>query len=349
VRIPNTDPRTANVPTAATDDPMAAAPGREPQLEDPADVARTEQREDRDDDDVDDEDRDRGLDEYLQPVALADRDDAGHPAEERVGREFERVAVEGAPDDRDDRHNDRRDRRVQQDRQQHPDGRRRQEVAEDRATGRDLERERRPREQQADQEDDVVAVPERRPEAPDPGQQHRDDQDGEQQPAREAREIGGVLADAERPDGLDVRGVESLAVGDDDLALRDADPDRIDGRGGRVAGPVGEGLVERRIRHDERGDELGRQHPLGRVEAAGHLAGELRPRLRDVGLAQLEQQRPLEHLTCLRPDLSPTGRVQRDEARPCVLGEVRDRHLEQRSPLLGGEVGAERGVNSVHP
>ena len=37
--------------------------------------------------------------------------------------------------------------------------------------------------------------------------------------------------------------------------------------------------------HEERGDELGGEHPLGLVEAAGHPAGEPRPRLRDLGVA----------------------------------------------------------------
>ena len=150
------------------------------------------------------------------------------PPRKVYGRELEGVAVEGATDDRDDGDDDRRHRCIEQDRQQHPDGRGRQEVAEDRAPGRDLERERRPGEQQADQEDDVVAVPERRAEAPDPGQQHRDDEDGQQQPAGEAREVRRVLADAELLDRLDVGGIEALAGGDDDLALG-----HVDARPGR--------------------------------------------------------------------------------------------------------------------
>ena len=328
---------------------MAAAADANHSSRTPADVARAEQREDRDDDHVDDEDRDRGLDEHLQPVALADRDDAGHAAQEGVRRELEGVAVEGAADDRDDCDDDRRHRRVEQDGQQHPDGRRRQEVAEDRAPGRDLERQRRPGEQQPDQEDDVVAVPERRSEAPDPGQQHRDDEDGQHQPAREAREVRSVHADAERADRLDVRSVEALAVGDDDLALGDADPDRVDGRRGRVARTVGEGLVERRVRHDEWGDQLRRKRPFDRVEATGHLAGQLRPRLRDVRLAQFEEQRSLEHLACLGADLGPAGGIKRDEGRLRGLGEIRDRDLEQRRPLLGREVRAERGIDPVDP
>ena len=73
---------------------------REPQLEDAAQVARRR---------VTRRPRRRGrsrrttasdgLDEDLQPVALADGDDAGHAAQEDVGRELERAAVHGAADD----------------------------------------------------------------------------------------------------------------------------------------------------------------------------------------------------------------------------------------------------------
>ena len=56
-------------------DPRTRRRGRrgEPQLEDAAQVAGAEQREDRHDQRVDDEDRDRRLDEHLEPVARAGR------------------------------------------------------------------------------------------------------------------------------------------------------------------------------------------------------------------------------------------------------------------------------------
>ena len=108
-----------------------------------------------------------------QPIAAADGHDAGHPAEEDVGRELERVAVDGAADDGDDRDDDGRDRGVEEDRQQDRDRRRRQEERQRRPAGRDLEGERRPDHQQPDQDQHVVAMPETRPETPDPGQQDR--------------------------------------------------------------------------------------------------------------------------------------------------------------------------------
>ena len=67
-----------------------------------------------------------------------------------------------------------------------------QEERQGRATGGDLEGEGRSDDQQADQDQDVVAVPERRPEPPDPGEQHHHHQDGEEQPAAEARDVGEV-------------------------------------------------------------------------------------------------------------------------------------------------------------
>ena len=130
-----------------------------------------------------------GLDEDLQPVAAPDRDDAGHPAEEDVGRELERGAVHGPADDRDEGDDERRERRVEQDREQHPDRGRRQEERQDRAAGRELERERRADHQQPDQDQDVVAVPERGPEPPDPGEQHPDDEHREQRTSRRSRDV----------------------------------------------------------------------------------------------------------------------------------------------------------------
>ena len=139
---------------------------------------------------VDDEHGDRGLDEDLQPVALADGDDAGHPAEEDVRRRTRAsapltappmtatsamtiVAIEASS-------------RIASSIPMAAVGRKNWQ---DRPAGGDLERERRADDQQPDQEQDVVAMPERRPEPPDPAEQHPDDEDGEQEPADEARDV----------------------------------------------------------------------------------------------------------------------------------------------------------------
>ena len=158
----------------------------EPELEHATQVARAEQREHGHDRGVHDEDRDRRLDEHLEPVAAADRDDPGEAAEEDVRRELERAAVHRAGDDRDDGHDDRRERRVEQDREDHPDRRGRQEVRQDRAAGGELERDRGAGDEQPDQHEHVVAVPEPRPEAPQPAEQDPDEQDAEDRPAAEA-------------------------------------------------------------------------------------------------------------------------------------------------------------------
>ena len=70
--------------------PHGGHSGPEPQLQNAPQVARTQQREDRDDHGVDDEGRHRRLYEDLQSIALADRQDAGHPTQEDVGRQLQR-------------------------------------------------------------------------------------------------------------------------------------------------------------------------------------------------------------------------------------------------------------------
>ena len=94
-----------------------------------------------------------------------------------------------------DRDDDRRDRGIEQDRQEHPDRSGRDEELEDGSAGGDLEGQRGADEEHPDEHQDVVAVPEARPESPHPGEQHPDDQHGEQEPAAEARDVDDVLAE----------------------------------------------------------------------------------------------------------------------------------------------------------
>ena len=84
------------MPTAATAEPAADAAEANHSSRTPRRSRSPSSENDRHDERVDDEDRERRLDEDLQPVAAADGDDAGQPAEERVGRELERGAVHGA-------------------------------------------------------------------------------------------------------------------------------------------------------------------------------------------------------------------------------------------------------------
>ena len=251
VRIPNTEPSTANVPTAATDEPAADAAEANHSSRTPADVARAEQREDRHDQRVDDEHGDRRLDEDLQPIALADGDDAGQPAEEDVGRELERRAVRRAPPTiATMAHDDRRDGGVEQDRQQHRRWPRSAGSTAAQPAGGHLERERRADEQQADEHQHVVAVPERRPEPPDPGQQHPDRSGPRAGTSRPKLATSSGASSPSPSASIDSRSaaVSGVAVADDDLALEDLDADRLDVRGRAVARLVGQRLAERRVR-----------------------------------------------------------------------------------------------------
>ena len=84
-----------------------------------------------------------------------------------------------------------------------------------------------PATQQADQHQHVVAVPEGRPEAPDPGQQHPDDERpraGTSPRARRSRPRRRRAPSC--VDRLEVRGVDAVAAADDDLALEDRHDDR---------------------------------------------------------------------------------------------------------------------------
>ena len=278
------------MPTAATPEPAADAAEANHSSRMPRRSRAPSKREDGHHQRIHHEDGDRRLDEDLEPIAAPDGDDAGHPAEEDVGREFERVAVDGPADDGDHRDDDGRDRGVEEDREQDRDRRRRQEERQRRAPGRDLEGERRPDHQQTDQDQDVVAMPEPRPEAPDPRQEDPDRQDREQQPAAEAGHIGEWLTEIEGIDLLDVGRGQLRPVADDDLALADRDQDRLHLIGGLGLGRVRQFGAERGVRDDQRVDELGREHPLRFVEAAGHQPGQLscaarRPRSRAAACA----------------------------------------------------------------
>ena len=117
---------------------------------------------------------------------------------------------------------------------------------------------------------------------------------------------GPGLAETERLDLLDVLGRQLLAAPDDDLARQDLDPDRQDGLGPTVALLLGQLCAERRVRHDERADELRGERPFGVVEVARHQAGETGPRLGDLGVAQLGAQQRVEDARGLGPEDRPS-------------------------------------------
>ena len=232
--IPNRLPSTANVPTAATADPAADAIDAPTSCEQPVDVVESEQGERRDDEDVGDRDDEARLDEDLEPVAAADRDDAGQPADEDVRRELELAAglVHRPAEQRDHDRDDRRDAGVEQDREQDADG-----------GGRNDER--RPGRS-------AVALSSsacRRPAAPisssalfrcQSSRRNRqiqaepqaDHEDRQEQPAAEAGDVGPGVAEPVLVDDLELLLGDLVAAPDDRLVQRDVDGLRLDLRGG---------------------------------------------------------------------------------------------------------------------
>ena len=89
VVMPNTLPRTANEPSATTAAPPAARASAPTSWTTPVRSRSPSKREHVTTHDVDDGHRDGRLDEVAQPLAAADDDDAGEPAEEDVGRELD--------------------------------------------------------------------------------------------------------------------------------------------------------------------------------------------------------------------------------------------------------------------
>ena len=322
---------------------------RERELQDATQVACAEQREDGDDERVDDEHGYRGLEEDLQPVALSNADGPGHPAQEDVGRVLERCAVDRPTDEGDERHHDRRYRGINKHRQEHRDGRRGQEERQGWPTGRDLERQGCADDQQTDQDQDVVAMPQLRAEAPDPAEEHDDHEDGEQQPTGEAGKVGHLFAQSERIDLFDLGGIEPRALADQHFTLEDLHADIVDRLRGTVPGLGGQLRAERRVGDKERTDQLARQHSLRLVEPAGHPAGESGPGFGDLGIAQLSAQRGVEHPRRLRSDRGPASCIEADQRGLRAVRQVRDGRLEQRRTPVGGEVRGKRRVDPDDP
>ena len=242
---------------------------------------------------------------------------------------------------------------VEQDREEHADRGRRQEERQDRAARGDLHRQRRADEQQADEQQHVVAVPERRPEPPHPGQQH----------ARRAGPTAGTsqrswrrpAPSSPRPSASIISmvgGVERL-----DRSGRSTWPWAMRTRTGSTAAAGGPRSVSvssslnDELGTTQRADELGGEHPLGLVEVAGHPAdqtacGPRRPPCRGARSAASRRgpARP-------RPGRRPARRVEGDERRlRASSGRFGDGRLEERLPVLGGRAARSKArVDAVDP
>src|SRR5207249_5706483 len=107
------------------------------------------------------------------------------------------------------------------------------EVGQARTAGGQLQGERPEDEDEPDEEQDVVAMPEGGPEPPDPGQKNRDEEGAEQEETAEPGDVERGLVQPEPLDLLHVEGRDPVAVVDDDLALLDLLGDGCDALGGR--------------------------------------------------------------------------------------------------------------------
>ena len=307
------------------------------ELEEAARVVEAEQRERRDDEDVRDGDREPRPDEDLEPVAAADRDDAGEPADEDVRRELELVAglVHRPAEQGDDDRDQRRHAGVEEDRDEHAGGGRGHDERQAGPAGRGLEQQRRPDDDQPDQQQRVVAVPELAPEPPDPGEAERHDEDRKEQPAAEPGHVGAGVAEAVLVDDLELLRGDLVAAPDDRLVERDLDRLRLD-RGRRAfLGGIRQLRAEERVRDDQRVDDRRRQRPLG-VGDRGHLAREAGPGVLDLRLAQLGPLRGVEDARSLGADGGPFLGSQADERQANVVRDALEGRLEERDPLLVG-------------
>ena len=217
-----------------------------------------------------------------------------------------------------------------------------------RPAGRDLERDRGADEQQPDQDQDVVAVPELRTEPPDPAEQHDHDQRGEQEPAGEARHVGRLLAQPERIDLLDLRVVDPRALTDDHLALEDLDADVLDGLGGAIARQrvVFSGL------NDEFGTTSGLISSAASIRSDSSSPPAMRPESWFRASATAVSRSSVRSVASRTRAASVRTAAQRAASSPTRVGaspirEARNGRLEQRRPLVGGQVGRERGVDPI--
>ena len=249
----------------------------------PRQVALAEEREGGDDEGLDDEDDRARLQERLEAIAPPDRDDAGQAAQEDEGRQLE-GAVHRARDDGQDRGHDDGHLGVEEDGDQDRDRRHGHDEGQGQAPGGQLQGKRREDQQEADQDEDVVAVPEVAPEAPDPAQQHDHEEGAEQEPAglgprgrarrRRARRRS-IRAASTSVSRVPPRTMTS--------PWRTSSSTGCDGRHAPVALLVGELLAEGAVGDDVGGDQLGGEHPLGlrrppAICSGEPVAGRPRPR-----------------------------------------------------------------------
>ena len=117
-------------------------------------------------------------------------------------------------------------------------------------------------ENQADEQQRVVAVPVLRPEAPDPAEDQADDEDRQEEPAAQPGHVRPSVSEAEMVDRLELELGDLLAPSNDRLVLGELDLERLDEVRPLGALLLGQRRTEGRVRDDERGDDLGGERPL---------------------------------------------------------------------------------------
>ena len=263
------------------------------------------------------------LDERIEPVSAPDGQDADEAAHKDVGGHFDGAAVHRPAEKGEHCNDDGGGTRVEEDRDQHARGSHGDEVREDRAARRQLEAEGRHDEHQPNEEQRVVAMPERRPEAPDPGQEHRNEDGGEQRPAGQLRRVQRRPVEIEGVDLLEILLGDRVALANDGLACPDR---RMNGRHGilgTLPSLIGERLAVRRVGHEQRLDKRNDEVALRAAEGAVRSPPQLRCGVGDVRVAQLRALHFVEQAGGIRSDRLPSLGGQFEERGSRIPSETR--------------------------
>ena len=275
----------------------------------------------------------------LQPVAAADRDDAGEAAQERVDGELERLpAVHRTGEDREQRR--RRARAA-------PASSRTVSSIATAAVGRmygshgavrgQLEREHAEHdEQQADEQQRRCCGARARAGSATSSARSRPTMSAAiEHPAAEAREVGRAVVQAELLDRLERDGVDRVAPRDDHLVARPTLAHRRHRRRSQVALGVRRLGVVRGVRDDERGDELDGETRFGAGEAGPESVADLIAHVPHVAVADLQLFEPLEDTRRLGAHGGPAVRFECQERVPrLALRQPGQDVLQQCGPVL---------------
>ena len=161
-----------------------------------------------------------------------------------------------------------------------------------------------------------------------------DDQERQERPAGQLGVIEPGVGQAERLDLFELERADRIALAHDHLALAETDRNRGHGQRRLLPGGIGQLRAVRRVRNENRRHELGDQAPLRGLQPAQDEAGQVGLRVGQVGIAQLGLLELAEQPASFVADGRPAGRDQRQEGGLGLVGQARDRVLEEG--LSGG-------------